>query len=191
MAESAAYGWIVPPAKLWVFFERDQRGAHLIGVGDGKHEPEHGVGVGAPRDRRPRPRGDSREGRRRTKLGAQDVGERVGDHLPAGAGVQAQPELVGQRAGRAEQAGLVAEQSGDLLLQRADGRVLAEDVVTDLRLGHRPPHAGARAGEGVGQQVDADRGARHTGQASPSISATRKASSRPCRWFRRGSQTLS
>ena len=53
-----------------------------------------------------------------------------------------------------EQAGLLAEQLGGPLLERVDGRVVAEDVVADLGLGHRPAHLGGRLGDGVGAEVD-------------------------------------
>ena len=36
----------------------------------------------------------------------------------------------------------------------ADGRVLAVDVVAHLGVGHRPPHRGGRAGQGVAAQID-------------------------------------
>ena len=55
---------------------------------------------------------------------------------------------------RDEQAGLLAEQLGGALLERDDGRVVAEDVVADLGLGHRAAHGGRRAGDGVAAQVD-------------------------------------
>ena len=44
--------------------------------------------------------------------------------------------------------------SAVLRLEQLDGRVVAEDVVADLRLGHRPPHRRGRLGDGVGTQVD-------------------------------------
>ena len=39
-----------------------------------------------------------------------------------------------------EQAGLLAEQLGGAFLERVDRRVVAEDVVADLGLRHRPAH---------------------------------------------------
>ena len=53
-----------------------------------------------------------------------------------------------------EQRGLVAEQPGDPLLEREDGRVLAVDVVADLGPRHRGAHRVGRPGEGVGAEVD-------------------------------------
>ena len=71
-------------------------------------------------------------------------------------------------------------------LELGDGGVLAVDVVTDLGRGHGRAHGRDRAGQRVGAQVD-DAGV----TASPSISATRKASSRLCWWFSRGSHSVS
>ena len=51
-------------------------------------------------------------------------------------------------------AGLLAGQLGGTLLERDDRRVVAEDVVADLGLGHRATHLGRRVRDGVGAQVD-------------------------------------
>src|SRR5262249_59920066 len=56
--------------------------------------------------------------------------------------------------GRDEQGRLLAEQPGDALLQAVDGRVLAEDVVADLRGGHGGAHARRRTGGRVAAEVD-------------------------------------
>ena len=67
-----------------------------------------------------------------------------------GATSDADGEHVGHRPGRREQRGLVAEQPGDPLLERADGRVLAVDVVADLGARHRGAHRlGRRRVSGV------------------------------------------
>ena len=68
-------------------------------------------GVEQPARRRPGAGGDAGEHRRGAHLGPQDVREAVGDELLAGRDVQPHPELVGQRARRREQPGLVAEQA--------------------------------------------------------------------------------
>ena len=57
-----------------------------------------------------------------------------------------------------EQAGFLAEQLGRALLEGVDGRVVAEDVVADLGLGHRPAHPGGGLGDGVAAQVDPGHG---------------------------------
>ena len=57
-------------------------------------------------------------------------------------------------------AGLLARQLGGALLERDDGRVVAEDVVAELRLGHRAAHLGRGLGDRVGAQVDPSRGHR-------------------------------
>ena len=52
---------------------------------------------------------------------------------------------VAHRAAGDEQAGLLAGQLGGALLERDDRRVVAEDVVADLGVGHRATHLAARA----------------------------------------------
>ena len=83
------------------------------------------------------------------------------------AGLDQQPdaEQVGQRPAGAEQPGLVPEQVRDPLLQRADGRVLAVDVVAHRGGEHRGPHPGGGLGDGVGAQVDHERASRAGGFA--------------------------
>ena len=51
-----------------------------------------------------------------------------------------QGDEVAHRAAGDEQAGLLAGQLGGALLERDDGRVVAEDVVADLGVGHGPAH---------------------------------------------------
>jgi hypothetical protein len=61
---------------------------------------------------------------------------------------------VALRAARHEQRRLLAEHRRDALLQRVDGRVVAEHVVAELGAHHRLAHRGRRAGDGVAAQVD-------------------------------------
>ena len=51
-------------------------------------------------------------------------------------------------------AGLLAEQLRGALLERVDGRVVAEDVVADLGRGHRAAHLVGGLRDGVGAEVD-------------------------------------
>ena len=81
-----------------------------------------------------------------------DVGR--ADDLAAARDVGHEPDEVAHRAARDEQAGLAPEELGGSLLERADGRVLAEDVVADLGLGHRPAHGRRGQRDGVGPEVD-------------------------------------
>ena len=53
---------------------------------------------------------------------------------------------VAHRAGGDEQAGLLAEQLRGAFLEGVDRRVVAEDVVADLGVGHRAAHGRATAG---------------------------------------------
>jgi hypothetical protein len=75
---------------------------------------------------------------------------RPGEEFAAARGHQLQRDLVGHRAGRAEQRRLVPEQRRHLRFQRGDRRVVAEDVVADLSLGHRRTHRSGRPGDRVG-----------------------------------------
>ena len=71
-----------------------------------------------------------------------------------GLAVDADADLVAHRAGGDEQGRLLAEQLGDSLFQLANGGVFAEDVVAHLGGGHRGPHRGRGAGDGVAAKVD-------------------------------------
>ena len=83
------------------------------------------------------------------------------DHVVARPRQHAQRDLVGHRAGRQPERGLLAEQRGDALLQRVDGRVLAELVVADRSGGHRRAHRRRRPRDGVGAKVDRRVDVRH------------------------------
>jgi hypothetical protein len=56
---------------------------------------------------------------------------------------------IGLRSARKQQRGLEAEERRGPLLQAIDGRVVAEDVVADLGLGHGAAHALRRTRNGV------------------------------------------
>ena len=71
--------------------------------------------------------------------------------------VQPHADLVGHRAGRHVERGLLAGDLGGALLQPVDGGIVAEPVVADLRVGHRLAHGGGGSGDGVRTEVDADR----------------------------------
>ena len=69
-----------------------------------------------------------------------DVVLGAGDDLLAAAEVGHLRDEIAHRAAGDEQPGLLAEQLRGALLEGDDGRVVAEDVVADLGLGHRPAH---------------------------------------------------
>ena len=77
-----------------------------------------------------------------------------GDRLLATGEVGHLGDEVAHRAARHEQPGLLAEQLGRALLEGVDRRVVAEDVVADLGIGHRPAHRGRGEGDGVAAEVD-------------------------------------
>ena len=74
--------------------------------------------------------------------------------VAAGADVQADRDLVAHRAAGQEHRGLVAEQLGHALLERAHRRVLAALLVADLGRGDRRAHRRRRARLRVGVEVD-------------------------------------
>ncbi len=83
-----------------------------------------------------------------------DVAIAIADDFVALAGQRAQRDLVRHRPGRHPDRRLLAEQLGDALLQRIDGRVFAVDVVAHLSGGHRLAHARGGLRDGVASQVD-------------------------------------
>ena len=131
--------------------------------------PRHGVDVEPAARRRPGADGDAGERRGGAELGPRRCGRSASQSISWPGGTSSRrPSWLRQRAGRHEQAGLVAEQLGDLGLERVDRRVLAVDVVADL--GARPSPrriAARRPGDGVGAQVDRRRlGRRRRSDAS-------------------------
>ena len=97
-----------------------------------------------------RPRRHAREPGDPAGLPDVDVRRRAAQELVAGLRVHADGDLVGHRAGGDEDRGLLAQELGGPFLEGLDRRVVAEDVVADLRLGHRPTHAGRRPRDRVG-----------------------------------------
>ena len=83
-----------------------------------------------------------------------DVRQLVADHLIPGLRMDLDADLIGHRARRTEQRGLLAKQIRGLPLQLVDGLVLTEYVVTDLRLQHRFQHRRGRSGDGIASYVD-------------------------------------
>ncbi len=78
----------------------------------------------------------------------------TGDRLLAAGEVGHLGDEVAHRAAGDEQAGFLAEQVGRAFLQGVDRRVVAEDVITQLGLGHRATHRRRWMGDGVAAQVD-------------------------------------
>ncbi len=110
-----------------------QRPVGAVGEGAHARPHDHGVAGGLVHDH--------------VALGARD-------RLLAPVQVGHLGDEVAHGARRDEEARLLPEQRGGALLERVDGRVVAEDVVADLRLRHRAPHGGSGVGDGVRAQVD-------------------------------------
>ena len=96
------------------------------------------------------------------------AGRLVDDHvmLAAGDGLLAARQMghlgdeVAHRPRRDEQAGLLAEQLRGALLEGVHRGVVAEDVVADLGVGHRPAHGRRRLRDRVAAEVDEGHGRR-------------------------------
>ncbi len=76
------------------------------------------------------------------------------EELITGPRVHPDCDLVGHRPGGNEHRGLLAQKLGRAGLQRLHRRVIAEHVVANLGLRHRPAHGRRRARHRVGPQVD-------------------------------------
>ena len=93
----------------------------------------------------------------RAAFAGDDVRGLVREDLVAGPAMHQRRGDVAHRARRHEDRGLLAEQLGDALAQRIDGRIVADLLVADLGPRHRLAHRQASAGLRVRQQIDADR----------------------------------
>ena len=146
----------------------DQAGDRLVRVG---RVAEGGVDVGRV-DRAVRPvleRADARpdDDRVAGRLVDDHVVLAAGDRLLAAREVGHLGDEVAHRPRGDEQAGFLAEQLGGAFLEGVDRRVVAEDVVADLGLGHRPAHRRRGVGDGVAAQVDPGHGRASIGLALP------------------------
>jgi len=97
---------------------------------------------------------DAAEGGGAARLGEEDVGVGVGDDLLSLPRTDQHADEVAHGSAGHEEGGLLAEPLGGDLLEAVDGRVLAEDIVAQLGVGHGPAHLRAGHGEGVGAKVD-------------------------------------
>ena len=90
---------------------------------------------------------DAGEHRGCAQLGAHDVRGVVGRRSSSpGATSSRMPSWLASEPVGGEHTGLVAEQRGDPLLERVDGRVLAIDVVADIGARPSPPASPSSAG---------------------------------------------
>ena len=83
----------------------------------------------------------------------------AGDGLLAAGEVGHLGDEVSLRSRADEQAGLLAEELGRTFLEGVDRRVVAEDVVAELGVGHGAAHGGRRKRDGVAAEVDQGHGA--------------------------------
>jgi hypothetical protein len=134
-------------------FERHRAGRVAIAAARREAAVERGERRQAVRGRQ-RARLDAADRRRGAELEEDDVGALVDQQFVTSRADQSHTDLVAHDPRRHEERRLVAERLGGLLFQPPYRRVLAVDVVADLRLRHRPAHRGVGAGQRVGPQVD-------------------------------------
>jgi hypothetical protein len=135
---------------------RFHRGRHLCGG----HQA-----VRMPRDRAERDRGQHR---RRDQLVRADVRGLLAHHDVPGAGQHMHRDLVAQRAGGQVERGLLAGQRGGLLLQPDDRRIVAEQVVAHLGVGHGAPHRRRGPGHRVRAKIHIP-AVSHAAPSAPSV----------------------
>jgi uncharacterized ParB-like nuclease family protein len=80
--------------------------------------------------------------------------ELIADDFVAGSRMQANANLVGHRARRAEQCSLHSEQLGRGALELVDGLVVAVHVVANLGGKHRLQHRLGRARHGIAADIN-------------------------------------
>ena len=122
------------------------------GAGGARHRGRcRAAGAAVVLERHREPAGEPRRG---PELGLEHV--RPGGREEPVTACQVVHERDGVRhaAGGGPERGLDAEQVGDTGLERGEGRVAVEDVVADVRPGHRLAHGGRGAGDRVGAQID-------------------------------------
>src|SRR5262249_6850149 len=99
-------------------------------------------------------RGDAEQLRVSALLVAHNVAVGFAEEFVTGVAMDPHAKLIAHRPRRDEESGLLAQHPGDLFFESADCRVLAENVVTDVRGGHRGAHAGRGASYGIAAKVD-------------------------------------
>ena len=101
------------------------------------------------------------QNRRAAALVAVVVGLLATDVLVAASAVGQQRKEVSLRTTGDQKRGLVTEPLRGHVFQPIDGRILAVDIVADLRLRHRGSHGRSGTGDGVASQVDELHGGLH------------------------------
>ena len=90
-------------------------------------------------------------------LPVEHVSARLADDLLAGAGVEADGDLVAHGAGGDEDGGFPGEDLGGARFEVVDGWVFGVDVVADLGVRHGLAHGRGGLGEGVAAEIDGGR----------------------------------
>ena len=141
-------GW--PIEWAWVFSSVMRPGQRLVRVGRVAEGGVDGGQVeGAIRAVLEAPRAGADDDRVACRLVDDQVVLGAGDDLLAAAEVGHHGREIAHRPARDEEAGLLAEELRGALLEGDDGRVVSEDIVADLGLGHRSAHGVGRARNGV------------------------------------------
>ena len=135
-------------------FEREQaraRKVRVVGLDGSSDVGERQRAVGLMLDRL---RLHARQHRGAARFPSIVVRHLADDDLVAALAMAHRCDEVALRAAGHEQRRLLAEHRCDALLQRVDGRVVAEDVVTELGAHHRVAHRGGWSRDGVAAQID-------------------------------------
>ena len=82
------------------------------------------------------------------------MGARLGDHLLAGLGVQADGNLIAHGAGGNEQGCFAGKCLGGATLKKVDRGVFPVNIVAHLGRGHGGAHLRAGASDSIGAEVD-------------------------------------
>ncbi len=130
-------------------FQRDEPSTHVVAVVR-THFAEHIFQSEQPAVSRDRPRGNARQPRDAASFPDVNVRGFATKHLIPRRGMDADRDLVGHRPGRYEERGFLAEHVRHTSLEREHSRIVAENVVTDLRRGHCRAHRGRGPGDGIG-----------------------------------------
>ena len=131
--------------------ETGARGVAAVGVADRFLDllaGEHAIGTVDHADH------DAGIGGGATRLGVDDVGRAVGDHLVAQPAVHADGDLVAHGAARQEHGVFLAQKFADLVAQAVDRGVFHLLLVADFGVGHGLPHSGRGLRLGVAVKVD-------------------------------------
>ncbi len=144
----------VTAAEVMGVFEHDQPAAGEMNVVRPDSSTDFIQGQGAVGSVGNRARMDAPHGGGSALLEKKSVRQASQDDFIAAFAVGQQTDQVAHGAAGHKQRGLFPHPFGRHFLQLVDGRVFAEDIITDPCFGHGLAHGRCRPGQGVGSQVN-------------------------------------